>query len=312
MRRTAPIWGTLLLLSLVACGGNPEPKVVSPPLLSKVRQWQAQGQRLLGQGEWELAKSAFEDARQLAESLDDLPGAVEALNSLGAIAVQERRAEEGVLLHRRALAFAEETRQPSFLLQSLTRLAAALHVLGQTAEAQERYQRALQLAQDSLNRKQEAIVLNNLGLLDLKAGAFDAAKAKFESASKINQSLNERREWSANVLNLGLAAEAQGQLDEAQRQFESALEMDKANEQQLAIAGDLAALARILEKRGNKPTALSYYQRAYWSFQAIEDKLRAAEVLTHAVRLARELNRSELVKDLERERATSTKGDRKP
>jgi tetratricopeptide (TPR) repeat protein len=312
MRCTASLWGTLALVVLIGCGGSPEPKVAPPPLLSKVRQWQAQGQRLLGQGEWELAKSAFEDARQLAESLDDLPGVVETLNSLGAIAVQERRADEAVLLHRRALALAEETRQSSHLLPSLTRLAAALQVVGHTAEAQERYQRALSLAQESRDRKQEAVVLNNLGLLDLKSGALDAAKAKFESARAINQSLGEKREWSANLLNLGLAAEAQGQLDDAQRQFESALELDKSSEHQLAIAGDLASLARILGKRGNKSAALSYYQRAYWSYRAVEDAQKAKSALERALALARELGRNNEVKDLEQELAALGSGANRP
>jgi tetratricopeptide (TPR) repeat protein len=303
---------TLALLFVIGCSASSEPKVTPPPLLTKVRHWQAQGQRLLGQGEWELAKSAFEDARQLAESLDDLPGVVGALNSLGAIAVQERRGEEAVLLHRRALGLAEETRQPALILQSLTRLGAGLQVVGQSAEAQERYQRALSLAKESGDRKQEAIVLNNLGLLELHTGAFDAARGEFEAARAINEALSEKREWSANLLNLGLVAEAQGQLDEAQRRFESALELDKAGEHQLAIAGDLAALARVLEKRGNKAAGLAYYQRAYWGYRALEDMSRARDTLQHALRLARELNRREEVESLDRELSAMTSTLQRP
>ena len=301
MRGLGAVGAALMLVSALGCGGSPEPLVTPPPLVGKVRQWQAQGLRLLAQGEWELAKSAFEDARRLAESLDDLSGQVESLNSLGAIAVQERRADEAVLLHRRALGLAEESRQPSLILPSLTRLGSALQVVGLSAEAQERYQRAASLAKEFGDKKQEAILLNNLGLLELKAGALDAARAKFEAARAINQSLNEKREWSANLLNLGLVAEAQGQLDEAQRQFEAALELDKASEQQLAIAGDLGALARVLEKRGNKPAALAYYQRAYWSFHALDDSVRSRESLQRAIGLARELKRDEDLPMLEKE-----------
>lgn len=301
MKGLHAILAVLGLVGLVGCASSQEPLEAKPPLVSKVRQWQHQGNRLLGQGEWELAKSAFEDARQLAESLDDLPGVVEALNSLGSIAVREQRGDEAVLLHRRALGIAEESGQPSLILQSLTRLGAGLQVVGQTAEAQDRYRRAMGLAQESGDKKQEAIVLNNLGLLELKSGAFDAARAHFESARSLNQSLNEKREWSANLLNLGLVAEAQGQLDEAQRNFEAALEMDKAGEQQLAIAGDLAALARVLDKRGNKAAALSCHQRAYWSYRALEDMTRAKEALERAIGLARELNRGEESSMLEHE-----------
>lgn len=310
MRGLGALGAGLMLVFALGCGGSSEALVTPPPLAGKVRQWQAQGQRLLAQGEWELAKSAFADARRLAESLDDLYGVVEALNSLGAIAVQERQADEAVLLHRRALGLAEESRQPSLILPSLTRLGSALQVVGQSAEAQERYQRAASLAKDSGDKKQEAIILNNLGLLELKAGAPDAARAKFEAARTINQSLSQKQEWSANLFNLGLVAEAQGQLDEAQRQFESSLELDKASERQLAIAGNLAALARVLEKRGNKAAALAYYQRAYWSFRALEDQSRSHEVLQRAIGLARELNRPEEMRMLEqefRERGEGTK-----
>ncbi len=256
---------------------------------------------MLAQGEWELAKTAFEDAGQLAESLDDLPGVVDALNSLGAIAVQEQRPDSAVPLHRRALGLAEYSRQPSLILPSLTKLASALHAAGHTAEAQERYQIALSLAQQSGDRKHEAVVLNNLGLLELTSGAYEAAKTKFESAAAINQSLNEPRERSANLLNLGLVAEAQGDLDAAQRRFESALEMDKAGEQQPAIAGDLVALARVLDKRGDKPAAFSYYQRAYGAYKALDYPSRAKELLQRLAALAGELGRRKELGWLEEE-----------
>lgn len=301
MRGRALVGAALALVALVGCGGHPEPTRSVPPLVDRVRQWQNQGQRLLGQGEWEMAKSAFDEARQLAERLDDLPGVVEALNGLGAIAVQERRAEEAVRLHRRAVALAEETRRPSLLVLSVTRLASALHAAGRTGEAQEHYQRALHLARAAGDKKQEAIVLNNLGLLDLKAGVLDEARTKFEAARTVNQALNETREWSANLVNLGLVAEAEGRFDDAQRQFETALELDKAGEQQVAIAGDLAALARLSDKRGDKLAALSYYQRAYWSYRSLDDGPRAREALTRAIALAHELHKREQARDLERE-----------
>ena len=85
--------GLAVVLLATACASGAPTEAV-PPLAMKVRALHAQGQRLLERGERELATAAFEDARQLAESLDDRAGMAQALNGLGAVAALEGNAAE--------------------------------------------------------------------------------------------------------------------------------------------------------------------------------------------------------------------------
>ena len=95
-------------MALYACaGGGGTTKESDAILTGQVRSLQAQGHRLLDRGEHQLAKARFEEARQLAESVDDLPGLIRSLNDLGAVAVLDGDPTGAIQLHQQALALAE-------------------------------------------------------------------------------------------------------------------------------------------------------------------------------------------------------------
>ena len=78
---------SILLVVLVAggCFGGavgPAPRL----LATQVQDLRDKGQRALSRGDVARAGRFFDEARRLAESIDDRPGLAGALNSLGAVA----------------------------------------------------------------------------------------------------------------------------------------------------------------------------------------------------------------------------------
>ena len=57
---------------VAACAGEPA-KNSEAPLAAKVQALRVQGHRAMDRGDRARARAMFEEARQLAESLDDLP-----------------------------------------------------------------------------------------------------------------------------------------------------------------------------------------------------------------------------------------------
>lgn len=292
--------GLAAVLLATACGGGVAREAL-PPLAAQVRELHAQGQRLLERGERERAKVAFEDARQLAESVDDLPGLAQALNALGAVASLEGTPADATDLHGRALALAEKLGRPDLQAEALAHLGTALQLSGRHDQAKALYEQALALVRQTDDRHSEAVLLNNVGLLEKRAGQPGQAEASFQAALAINQGLGDKQAQAANLVNLGLLAEEAGQLDGARARFEQALELDKTVENREAIAADLANLSRVAEKENRKEAALAYAQRAYWSYRALGDTARALSELQHALALSREQGRQVDVRQLEAE-----------
>jgi len=208
---------------------------------------------------------------------------------------------EALTLHQRALALALDLGRTDLLIAAQAHLGTASQLAGESRKAASLYGQALGSARATGDRHSEAVLLNNIGLLELKAGERANADASFKAALAINQGLNDRFAQAANLANLGLLAEQVEQWSEAQSRFEAALELDKASEHRAAIAADLAGLARVMQQQHRPDAALRYAQRAYWSYRAIGDVPNALTELNRVTVLLREQGRQQEAAQFEAE-----------
>ena len=91
-------------------------------------------------GDLARAGEAYEEARRLAESLDDMKGLVGALNDLGSVALGRGAGREAIQLHGRAVSLAQQFGETDLLIAGLASLGAAEYQEGRTEEAGRRYQ----------------------------------------------------------------------------------------------------------------------------------------------------------------------------
>jgi tetratricopeptide (TPR) repeat protein len=199
------------------------------------------------------------------------------------------------------LAIAESLKRADLVVDTTAHLGTALQLAGQPDQASTFYARGLALARENGNQQSEAVLLNNIGLLEKQAGRVKEADASFRAALAINKVLDNRSAQAANLANLGLIAEAAGNLDEAYGNFRAALELDKAVENRSAIAADLSGLARVAAAQNQTGEALAYAQRSYWSYRALGDMPRAKTELNRALALARAQGEKEAILQLETE-----------
>jgi hypothetical protein len=73
-------------------------------------------------GDLARAGEAYEEARRLAESLDDMKGLVGALNDLGSVALGRGAGREAIQLHGRAVSLAQQFGETDLLIAGLASL----------------------------------------------------------------------------------------------------------------------------------------------------------------------------------------------
>ena len=185
---------SILLLVLVAggCfGGAAGPEL--PLVAAQVQDLRDKGHRALSRGDVARAGRLFDDARRLAESIDDRPGLAGALNDLGTNAGFRGDPGKAAEFHRQAHWIALELGDRALIAESLSYRGQAAHLMSDDAAALAFYTQALALVREVNDRRGEAAVLNNLGLLQQAKGEADQAEQSIQRALALNSELGERR-----------------------------------------------------------------------------------------------------------------------
>ncbi|WP_133499646.1 serine/threonine-protein kinase [Cognatilysobacter terrigena] len=144
--------------------------------------------------------------------------------------------------------------------------------LGQTADAEEQYRRAVELRRAVGNRRGVATSQRNLANLLSQRGAFDAAAAALDEARRINVELNDRA---------GLAAvdNERGLLEEERGHYAASLDAFRLALQGYERAGDPHGVAQALNdigfaqyQLGAYDDAQTYWQRAAEAYRTLGDE----------------------------------------
>jgi CHAT domain-containing protein len=146
--------------------------------------------------------------------------------------------------------------------------------LGQSDQALESYQQALDFARKGGDRTAESLILRNIGANQAQTGQYVQALDSYQQALKIATKINDRAIACATIANIGAVYQQQGRTQPALEQYWQALSVAKE-------IGDRVQQSSILNLMGVAYSSLEQYQPALQQYQ-------------QALAIARELsNRSE-------------------
>ncbi|MGA2550711.1 MAG: tetratricopeptide repeat-containing diguanylate cyclase [Burkholderiaceae bacterium] len=181
-------------------------------------------------GEDERAIALYGEVLPIYESLGDRFHVATTLNNLAFARIGRgiRLAEGGgetvqaqelyrqaVIECERALASVEGTDHPDFVVICLDTLSTALREIGDYARCFENLARQMELARALEGRRMEAVTLANLGEVQRRTGAIEAAIATLEQADALYSSFQLMEQHAGLLLSLVSAYEAAGRLAEA-------------------------------------------------------------------------------------------------
>jgi CHAT domain-containing protein len=218
------------------------------------------------------AAQSLEKAQQLWRELGIRS---EEMNSL--VTAAKARAEMGDLeialsQYQTALTYcdSELRNENSFLKQSATHLKPyALSGIGlvsdtwaDTDTARVNYQQALELFRANKYRREEADVLDNLGILYAFLGDARQALDYLQQALVLREQLNQPKGWGVTLSNLGLVYMLLEENDEANKRLTLSLEHSRGSGDRRFEAYSLVRLGMVHIAQNEPRKALEYYERA--------------------------------------------------
>ncbi len=133
---------------------------------------------------------------------------------------------------------------------------------GDIALAIDHYERCLVVFRDLKNKKQEAVVLNNLGAIYKDQGRLEEALAAHRNSLALVKALRDSSGIATSLNNIGLIAYDQGKIPDAMEHYTEALQLYEKLGDNEGIATALHNIAGIYRDQGDRVEALSHFQRA--------------------------------------------------
>ena len=205
------------------------------------------------------AVAYLEAALPELEESKDAANLAEVLFRLGIHDSYVGRYDEAQDCLRQALTFAG-TDNPGLVPAILNGLGAILLSRGDTKEAVEPYQRALDLATEAGDQVQQAAALAGLGTIDRRQGRPQKALDKLSAALEINRKLSKPQEEGKTLDLLGTVDLDLGQTPKALAGFQAAIEVFRGTKDTLWLARSLGVLGNAELSLGQTGKAQDTYQ----------------------------------------------------
>ncbi|HEY9646521.1 MAG TPA: tetratricopeptide repeat protein [Chroococcidiopsis sp.] len=143
-------------------------------------------------------------------------------------------------------------------------------------------QQALAIHREVGNRTSEGTALNNIGLIYSSRGQYAEALEAFQQALPIHRETGNRAAEGTTLNNIGLVYSDQGNYDQALDAFEQALGIEREVNNRLVEGTTLNNIAFVNERLGRYPQALEFYRQALAIHQETGNRAGQGYVLSNS------------------------------
>ena len=180
-----------------------------------------------------------------------------------------RRAVDEYLV--RALVLYKRSRNVFGEAEAVNALGVGFSRLGQTADAEEQYRKAVALRRTLGDRRGVASSLRNLAQLATIQGHFDEAQKQLDEARALFEALGDRNGLSATDNDLGLLAEERGDFAGAQEAFRRVLHNGEQTGDADSVAESLNNIGFADYQLGDYDSAQVFWQQGLGAFTKLQD-----------------------------------------
>jgi tetratricopeptide (TPR) repeat protein len=153
--------------------------------------------------------------------------------------------------------------------------------LGDEAQALERYNEALPVYRQLLDRKGEAATLNNIGGVYSVLGDKQQALACYNQALPLRREVGDRRGEATTLNSIGRVYAALGDQAEALAHYKQALPLSRQVDDKGGEATALTNIGAVYATMGDPMQALDYFRQALPLMQQVGDKVGEAATLNN-------------------------------
>ena len=232
---------------------------------------------LTQQGEYESARSSFNEADSFYKSTNDQVGQGQVLYRRSNVSFLEGDLDDALQLAQQSLLLMGEQAPAQDRSGAHTRIAGILATQGNLDKAREHYNAALKIADDNEDLEQQATVHSALGRLFRKAGKNDEALAESRLAFDQYKLIGHVRDMAMLELEIGYQFYYQGNYAEALKHFTLGLKDFELLKYKLGLALAHHALGNVAYSQAKSTADLDAAEEAYKKALTINrDDLKAA------------------------------------
>lgn len=144
--------------------------------------------------------------------------------------------------------------------------------LGQYAEAEIYYQKALNLSEQMNERLALSQSLIQLGIISQSRGDLDKSLQYYQKALVIFEEFDDRASIGQTLTNVGTVCQSRGELDKSLQYYQQALAIFEEIGDRAGVGQTLSNVAEIFQTRGEVDDSLQYSQQSLAIFREIGDR----------------------------------------
>jgi len=202
-------------------------------------------------GQYEQARSAFEDGKRIYAEAGDGLGVGEALNGMAIVLQEQGNLSAAAETYKESIEALRKVGNKLVLASALGNLGTLLEAEGKLSEAKKMYQEALGISREIGNKSLAGTDMDCIANVLLAEGNLGAAKQAYVESLKIHREIGDRRSVAFDLSNLGALAEVQGDINGAMEFSEESLKIFRGIGYRYGMAQDLRNMAGLLTDQGN-------------------------------------------------------------
>jgi non-specific serine/threonine protein kinase len=224
-------------------------------------------------GDYDRAKTLFEEQLAAQQQMGDQRGIADALHNLMSVAWKHGNHEEAHTLGERSLSIRRSLGDKSAIAASLRGLATFSHEQGDYPRAAALYEEALAIRRELGDMGGIATLLNNLGNLAQAQGAPERVRALQEESLAIRRKIGDKAGISQSLNNLAVLAQEQRDFSRARALLEESLAIDRELDNKKGVAISMRNYGELMQLQGEFARALIFYQQSLGLFRELDYKL---------------------------------------
>lgn len=219
-----------------------------------------------------------DEAVDLARSLKNKNGEVDALNQLGYISLAQDAPQDALLFFRESNTLATEADYALGMAYAKNGFGILWGNLGDYAKALDSYEAAAKLFVDLKDAKGEAFVYNNTGSVYESMGINDKAIDAYLKAFTAYESLGLEEEMAVTANNLGSVNKVMGNFDKAMTYLEQAKTIHTALGYTREVATELNNMGDVYAAMGDPESAENSYNQALEIAEGLKDVVLSSDI----------------------------------
>lgn len=220
------------------------------------------------------ARSALQQAYEVASTLEEPEGGARAFYQLGLLYYLEGGWERALELYHRALALQKKAGDQIGIATSLGNIAEVLQGKGDFKKALETYEASLAVKLEVGDDPGLAVTWNNIGTVRGRMGDFPVAMEAFRKSLEIQEKLGDSPGKAVTLANIGGLHQRQGNWRDAREVLEQSLALFEMLHDAMGMATTLNTLGFVQRRLGDLDGAYQRYSGAKELIQGLGDLLR--------------------------------------